>query len=44
MLNATVNKKGVPILKVCIVHPLKKECSLNPKYKMKKMVDAKMPL
>jgi hypothetical protein len=44
MLKAIVNKKGVPILNVCTVHPLKKELSLQPKYKMENIPEAKMPL
>jgi hypothetical protein len=44
ILSAMVNKKGLPKLNVCTVHPLKKEFSLKPKYKMEKIVEANMPL
>ena len=44
ILNAMVNKKGVPKLKVCTVHPLKKALSLHPKYKTENMPEANMPL
>jgi hypothetical protein len=44
ILSAIVNKKGLPKLKVCTVHPLKKAFSRNPKYKIAKIVEANMPL